>query len=831
MLKHTPFLKSSPLILLGTLWSASGQANDAVNIWCADVAQSVNAECTIIDDDDSEEEKAAKLDAAIGSGIDSMVGPAITNIQELPQGSTAALSIKVKNAHFNNASQVTIGTTGITVNTVEFVSAEKLIINVTVPAEINAHTQHDIIVTTPLSEGRIETVTGEKMLYITEPSALPEIISIIPSSVKQGASNAAITLYAVGAHFDESSVVDFGDNHITVKKMTVHSENSLTAVLSIDSSAPKKLYNTTVITGIEVVEDAKDYGFLSVHKSALPEAPMPGTIQFYQENQIVRENIGTYTFTIERVWGSDDQISVNYATKNGTANAGQDFVAKSGTLTWEAGDSEPKELTVTIINDSQFENDETFTIELLETAGGASLGAANIATVVIENDDRRPASSDSGNSDSDSDDVDDFSDRGTDDDIDQAGPNSDDDSTEPTEPTDVDHKLNEPPVNPQPAETNPNEPPLSPSHPDQIQFSPENPDRIDENGIIDNEPFPSPSSSSSQICPAKGNVNSPCSAKGVIITGLKVGENGHIDEGTLKGTLENKGWVTNFILESGSRFKNNGWVSNLTIQPEAVLIGGICTSYIISEGTLIDIDFRGAYVIGGYLGGTIFNNSKINGYFKDVSLMPNTHIIGGALRGKIEGDPQYPALLESLRIRRNSHLSHVIIGSNVELADEVTLGAGVVKMEKAVALNLAGEVNIHTLMIGGSFVNDGDFKPQNELLRSDLITIHGSIRVDLAHVGQPADILICGAYRPLTSPKRKPLFYMINTEDEIHLWDEEIVNLVTFREIESLGEVENVEMYTGYFESIGILNIYFGYRLEDGTIVYNLKTIDVSIME
>jgi hypothetical protein len=824
MLKNNPFLKSSPLILLlgTTLWFASVQANDAVNIWC-DVALSVNTECSPIDD-------PAKLDAAIGIGIDSMAGePTITNMQELPQDSTAALTIKAKNAHFNTASQVAIGTTGITVNTVEFVSIEELIINVTVPAEINAQTQHDITVTTPLSDGSIETVTG--VLYITEPSALPEIISMVPSSVKQGANNATVTLYAVGAHFDESSVVDFGDNHITVKEMTVHSENSLTVVLSVDSLAPKKLYNTTVITGNEIVKDAKDYGFLSVYKSALPEAPIPGTIQFPQENQRLRENVGTYSFTIERVGGSDDQISVNYATKNGTARAGQDFVAKSGTLTWEAGDSEPKELTVTITNDNQFENDETFTIELLETAGGASLGAANIATVVIENDDRRPASSDSGNSDSDSDDVDDFSDRETDDDIDQAGTHSDDDSTEPTEPTDVDHKLNEPSVNPQPAETNPNEPPLLPSHPDQIQFSPDNSDRVDENGIVDNEPLPPPSSSSSPLCPEKGQVKSSCNAKGVIITDLTVAESGDIDGGTLKGTLENNGWVTNFIVESGSQFENNGWASNLTIKPEAILMDGILTSYIISEGTLIDIDFRGAYVIGGYLGGTIFNNSKVNGYFKDVSLMPNTHIIGGALRGKIEGDPQYPALLESLRVRRNSHLSHVIIGSDVELADDVTLGAGVVKMEKAVALNPTGEVDTQSFMIGGSFVSDSDFKQQNELSRSEVITIHGSIRVEPAHVGQPADILICGAYRPLTSPKRKPLFYMIDTEDEIHLWDEDIANLVIFREIESLGEVENVEMYTGYFESIGILNIYFGYRLEDGTIVYNLKTIYVSIME
>jgi len=289
--------------------------------------------------------------------------------------------------------------------------------------------------------------------------------------------------------------------------------------------------------------------------------------------------------------------------------------------------------------------------------------------------------------------------------------------------------------------------------------------------------------------------------------------------------------VTNFILESGSQLENNSWVANLMIKPEAVLIGGILTSYIISEGTLIDIDFRGAFVRGGYLGGSIFNNSEVNGYFEDVSLMPNTRIIGGALKGQIEGDPQYPALLESLKVMRNSHLSHIIIGSNVELPNDVTLGDGVVKMENAVAINPAGEVETQALMIGGSSVNDGDFKLQNELSRSDSITIYSRIQVEPAHIGLRAEILICAAYKPLTSPRRKPLFYMIDTEDDIHLWDEEIANLVTFREIESLWEIEDIEIYSGFFDFTGVLNIYFGYRLEDGTVVYNLKTIDATIIE
>jgi len=840
MLNSNRFITSFRIISLSILLlylPNLAQANDttpAMDFWC-DYFQTLGEDCIALPPIPEEPQELAEweafLDAFVVAAFKSTREPTITIPQKLPQNSTASISVKAMNTHFNNDSDVKMekndNNSLIQINSITFESPEELIINVTVPAEIDAPSQYDIVVKTPLNNGTIEKITGENMLHITEASSIPKIISIMPSHVKQGANSVSITFYAVGVDFDESSEIHFGnidensgaysgDSYFTVEEIIIHNETSLTAVLSIDEFTPKKLYNTTIKTNTHIAEGVLYSGFLQVYQAALPEIIA------------IEPSHGRQTETIDVVLTGEN---VNFSDESEIQFDGTGIEVLPTSVT--AVNSTLISATIKIADDAEL------TSRTISVITGVEETEPFYYAFTVEKKIPRTVQIPKENQE-----VNDFFGKETDDDIEDdiepVGTNSDDvdvvtstdgDSTEPIEPTDVDDKPNDPPVNPQPAETNPNEPPLSPSHPDQIQFSPDNSDRVDENGIVDNEPFPSPSSSSSQICPAKGQVNTSCRAEGVIITDLKVGENGHIDGGTLKGTLENDGWVTNFIVESGSRFENNGWVSNLTIQPEAILIGSILTSYIINEGTLIDIDFRGAYVIGGYLGGTIFNNSKVNGYFKDVSLMPNTHIIGGALRGKIEGDPQYPALLESLRVRRNSHLSHVIIGSNVELADDVTLGAGVVKMEKAVALHPAGEVDTQALMIGGSFINDGDFKQQNELSRSDLITIHGSIRVDPAHVGQPADILICGAYRPLTSPKRKPLFYMIDTEDEIHLWDEEIVNLVTFREIESLGEIENVEMYMGYFESIGILNIYFGYRLEDGTIVYNLKTIDVSIME
>ncbi len=60
---------------------------------------------------------------------------------------------------------------------------------------------------------------------------------------------------------------------------------------------------------------------------------------------------------------------MNYATTNGTATAGSDYTAKSGTLTWSNGDSADKYFDVVITNDSIYEGNETFTISLSGASG------------------------------------------------------------------------------------------------------------------------------------------------------------------------------------------------------------------------------------------------------------------------------------------------------------------------------------------------------------------------------------------------------------------------------------------------------------------------------
>ncbi|MCZ8067601.1 MAG: beta strand repeat-containing protein [Microcystis sp.] len=78
-----------------------------------------------------------------------------------------------------------------------------------------------------------------------------------------------------------------------------------------------------------------------------------------------------------------EPITVNYATSNGTAIAGSDYTATSGTLTFAPG-ATSQTIAIPIVGDTLWENDETFFVNLSNPSNGAIVD--NFATVTITND-------------------------------------------------------------------------------------------------------------------------------------------------------------------------------------------------------------------------------------------------------------------------------------------------------------------------------------------------------------------------------------------------------------------------------------------------------------
>ncbi|XP_043931723.1 sodium/calcium exchanger 1-like [Protopterus annectens] len=113
------------------------------------------------------------------------------------------------------------------------------------------------------------------------------------------------------------------------------------------------------------------------------------------------ENCGSLVLTIVRKGGDmNHTIKVDYRTEDGTANAGSDYEFAEGTLIFKAGEVQ-KEITIGIIDDDIFEEDEYFYVRLsnvkvirantgndqTEAPPKACLGSAHTATVTIFDDD------------------------------------------------------------------------------------------------------------------------------------------------------------------------------------------------------------------------------------------------------------------------------------------------------------------------------------------------------------------------------------------------------------------------------------------------------------
>jgi hypothetical protein len=104
---------------------------------------------------------------------------------------------------------------------------------------------------------------------------------------------------------------------------------------------------------------------------------------------VTEGNAGTQVVnvTVTLSAASATPVTVQYATQDGTATAGVDYVARSGALTFAAGETS-KTIAVTVNGDTAFEGDETFRVLLSSPTGSAI--ADGSATVTITNDDTRP---------------------------------------------------------------------------------------------------------------------------------------------------------------------------------------------------------------------------------------------------------------------------------------------------------------------------------------------------------------------------------------------------------------------------------------------------------
>ena len=118
--------------------------------------------------------------------------------------------------------------------------------------------------------------------------------------------------------------------------------------------------------------------------SQASDAPVSITVRDARAIEGVDEII---SFEVTLTAAANEPVTVDWSTADGTAKAGEDYVASSGTLTFAAGET-ARTIAVSVLDDAHDEGEETFALRLSDAAG-AELADAE-ATGTIANSDPMP---------------------------------------------------------------------------------------------------------------------------------------------------------------------------------------------------------------------------------------------------------------------------------------------------------------------------------------------------------------------------------------------------------------------------------------------------------
>jgi len=220
-------------------------------------------------------------------------------------------------------------------------------------------------------------------------------------SVSEGAASATINVQRVGGDDGAVSVqyatangtaqsgsdytaangtLNWADNDDTSKSFTVP------ILGDSDDEANETVQLTLSNPGGGAALGSPSAATLTIQDDDAP-AGSPGNLRFTSSTYSVGEGAASAQLTVERVGGTTGEVSAQYATANGSAVAGSDFMASSGDVTFGAGDGASKTIDVPLLDDGVEEAVETFSVALSSPSGGAGLGNPSQATVSISDDD------------------------------------------------------------------------------------------------------------------------------------------------------------------------------------------------------------------------------------------------------------------------------------------------------------------------------------------------------------------------------------------------------------------------------------------------------------
>lgn len=111
-----------------------------------------------------------------------------------------------------------------------------------------------------------------------------------------------------------------------------------------------------------------------------PESTQTQPSLYLNDRQILEGSDTNAVFTVKLSVPSTQTVTLSYATANGTAQAGSDYTSSSGSLTFNAGETS-KTVSVPILNNTTFEGNETFTLNLSNASNAVIAKTQGKATI------------------------------------------------------------------------------------------------------------------------------------------------------------------------------------------------------------------------------------------------------------------------------------------------------------------------------------------------------------------------------------------------------------------------------------------------------------------
>jgi len=212
-----------------------------------------------------------------------------------------------------------------------------------------------------------------------------------------------------GAYVVTVSLASVSNQQVTVVYNTANgtatSGSDYTATSGTLTFAPGETSKliTIALTGDTTKESNETFtiNLTNAVNAELPTSPFTATIANDDDVPTVEviapssQNEGNsgstpFVFTVKLSGASDSQVTVAYSTSNAIAQAGSDYTATSGTLTFAPGQTQLL-VTVLVTGDTLVENsNETFRLDLTNPSGATLKSGGNTATAVIVDDDSAP---------------------------------------------------------------------------------------------------------------------------------------------------------------------------------------------------------------------------------------------------------------------------------------------------------------------------------------------------------------------------------------------------------------------------------------------------------